>query len=412
MKRFLTIFVIALSFVFQTRAQGLSGPWKGELRFGATKLSIVFRFEGGKCTMDSPDQGAKDLPTEIEFMSSDSVCVFQKQAGARFSGRIGDGKIVGKFQQGGANLPLELQPGDVVRNRPQMPEPPFPYDQEDVTFSNGDATLSGTLVYPQGWNGRKKVPVAILVSGSGLQNRDEELFGHKPFLVIADYLARKGIATLRYDDRGAGKSTGDGATATTMDFMEDAAAGTEFLRSLGKFGKVGIIGHSEGGEIAYMLGAREKVDFLVSLAGPGIQGDSILLLQNLNALRKAGLTMGLTKEYVRFQVKANHNPWLDFFIDYDPAQDIRQVRCPALVLIGDKDTQVEAAVNIPAIESNLPRGRRGRFVSKKTRVETLPGLNHLFQHCQTGQSEEYPTIEETFSPEVLEMIATWIGSLR
>ena len=412
MKRFLTIFVIALSFVFQTRAQGLSGPWKGELRFGATKLSIVFRFEGRKCTMDSPDQGAKDLPTEIEFMSSDSVCVFQKQAGARFSGRIGDGKIVGKFQQGGANLPLELQPGDVVRNRPQTPEPPFPYDQEDVTFSNGDATLSGTLVYPQGWNGRKKVPVAILVSGSGLQNRDEELFGHKPFLVIADYLARKGIATLRYDDRGAGKSTGDGATATTMDFMEDAAAGTEFLRSLGKFGKVGIIGHSEGGEIAYMLGAREKVDFLVSLAGPGIQGDSILLLQNLNALRKAGLTMGLTKEYVRFQVKANHNPWLDFFIDYDPAQDIRQVRCPALVLIGDKDTQVEAAVNIPAIESNLPRGRRGRFVSKKTRVETLPGLNHLFQHCQTGQSEEYPTIEETFSPEVLEMIATWIGSLR
>ncbi|MBQ6286834.1 MAG: alpha/beta hydrolase [Bacteroidales bacterium] len=412
MKRFLTIFVIALSFVFQTRAQGLSGPWKGELRFGATKLSIVFRFEGGKCTMDSPDQGAKDLPTEIEFMSSDSVCVFQKQAGARFSGRIGDGKIVGKFQQGGANLPLELQPGDVVRNRPQTPEPPFPYDQEDVTFSNGDATLSGTLVYPQGWNGRNKVPVAILVSGSGLQNRDEELFGHKPFLVIADYLARKGIATLRYDDRGAGKSTGDGATATTMDFMEDAAAGTEFLRSLGKFGKVGIIGHSEGGEIAYMLGAREKVDFLVSLAGPGIQGDSILLLQNLNALRKAGLTMGLTKEYVRFQVKANHNPWLDFFIDYDPAQDIRQVRCPALVLIGDKDTQVEAAVNIPAIESNLPRGRRGRFVSKKTRVETLPGLNHLFQHCQTGQSEEYPTIEETFSPEVLEMIATWIGSLR
>ena len=412
MKRFLTIFVIALSFVFQTRAQGLSGPWKGELRFGATKLSIVFRFEGGKCTMDSPDQGAKDLPTEIEFMSSDSVCVFQKQAGARFSGRIGDGKIVGKFQQGGANLPLELQPGDVVRNRPQTPEPPFPYDQEDVTFSNGDATLSGTLVYPQGWNGRNKVPVAILVSGSGLQNRDEELFGHKPFLVIADYLARKGIATLRYDDRGAGKSTGDGATATTMDFMEDAAAGTEFLRSLGKFGKVGIIGHSEGGEIAYMLGAREKVDFLVSLAGPGIQGDSILLLQNLNALRKAGLTMGLTKEYVRFQVKANHNPWLDFFIDYDPAQDIRQVRCPALVLIGDKDTQVEAAVNIPAIESNLPRGRRGRFVSKKTRVETLPGLNHLFQQCQTGQSEEYPTIEETFSPEVLEMIATWIGSLR
>ncbi|MBR1926892.1 MAG: alpha/beta hydrolase, partial [Bacteroidales bacterium] len=306
---------------------------------------------------------------------------------------------------------LTLTPGDVVRNRPQTPVEPFPYKVEEVSFTNGDAVLSGTLVYPEGWNARKKVPVAILVSGSGLQNRDEELFGHKPFLVISDYLARKGIATLRYDDRGAGKSVGNAQEATTMDFMEDAGAGLDFLRSTGKFGKTGVIGHSEGGEIAFMLAARNKVDFLVSLAGPGVQGDSILLLQNLNALRQAGYTMPIPKETVRAQVKSRNNPWLDYFIDYDPAKDIRLVRCPALILNGGKDTQVEAPVNIPAIESNLPRNRRGRYVSKKTAVKVYPGLNHLFQHCETGQSDEYGRIEETISPEVLSDIAAWINKL-
>lgn len=394
------------------KAQVISGAWKGDLNVGSAKLAIVFHFDDGACTMDSPDQGAKGIPAELLFISADSVSVSQKRMGVTFSGRLRDGAIVGRFSQGGLTAPLTLTPGDVERSRPQSPEGPFPYKTEEVSFVNGDATLAGTLVYPEGWNGKKKVPVAIMVTGSGLQNRDEELMGHKPFLVIADYLARHGVATLRYDDRGAGASTGDAAGATTMDFMEDAAAGIGYLRSLGKFSKVGIIGHSEGGEIAFMLGARKLVDFLVSMAGPGVQGDSILLAQNQNALRQAGLTMRITKEYVRAQIKAQNNPWLDYFIDYDPVQDIRQVRCPALILNGDKDIQVDAEVNVASIRENLPKNRSGRrFADKRTKVIVYPSLNHLFQKCETGQADEYARIEETIFPEVLSDMAGWIGSL-
>lgn len=411
MRRLLTI-IIPFFISSIVSAQQISGPWKGELQAGVTKIAIVFHFNEGGCLMDSPDQGAFGLPAEIGFISADSVRVSQAQSGAVFSGRLEDGKIVGRFSQGGLTMPLVLTPGELVRNRPQTPREPFPYETEEVSFSNGDAVLSGTLSYPEGWDGRRRVPVAILVTGSGTQNRDEELFGHKPFLVIADYLARNGIATLRYDDRGAGASTGDAVNATTQDCKEDAAAGLEFLRSKGDFNKVGVIGHSEGGSIAFMLGAERKVDFLVSLAGPGVQGDSILLLQNLNALRKAGYPDAkLTKEFVRARIKAQKNAWMDYFIDYDPVQDIRAVRCPALILNGDKDTQVESAVNISSIYINLPRDRDGSFVSKHSRVKVYPGLNHLFQHCETGQADEYADIEETISPEVLKDIAAWIGKL-
>ncbi len=411
MRRLLTI-IIPFFISSIVSAQQISGPWKGELQAGVTKIAIVFHFNEGGCLMDSPDQGAFGLPAEIGFISADSVRVSQAQSGAVFSGRLEDGKIVGRFSQGGLTMPLVLTPGDIVRNRPQTPVEPFPYETEEVSFSNGDAVLSGTLSYPEGWDGRRRVPVAIMVTGSGTQNRDEELFGHKPFLVIADYLARNGIATLRYDDRGAGASTGDAVNATTRDYMEDAAAGLEFLRSKGGFNKIGVIGHSEGGSIAFMLGAAKKADFLVSLAGPGVQGDSILLLQNLNALRRAGYPDAkLTKEYIRAQIKARKNPWLDYFIDYDPVPDIREVRCAALILNGDKDTQVESAVNIPAIYLNLPRDRDGSFVSKYSRVKVYPGLNHLFQHCETGQADEYARIEETISSEVLEDIAEWINKL-
>ena len=413
MNRFLAIIMpFAISLCLSAGAQEISGPWKGTLDFGSTKLAIVFHFNGSECVMDSPDQGAKGIPAELLFISADSVSVSQKQLGASFSGRLRDGAIVGRFSQRGLTVALTLTPGEVVRSRPQTPVGPFPYKTEEVSFQNGSATLAGTLTYPEGWNGKKRIPVAIMVSGSGLQNRDEEMVGHKPFLVIADYLARHGIATLRYDDRGAGASTGDASNATTLDFMEDAAAGIGFLRSHNKFSKVGVIGHSEGGEIAFMLAARKKVDFLVSMAGPGVQGDSILLLQNLNALRQAGMTMRITKEYVRDLIKAQNNPWLDYFIDYDPVPDIRQVRCPALILNGDKDTQVDAGVNVTSIAENLPKNRSGRyFVSKRTVVTVYPGLNHLFQECETGQADEYPLIEDTISPEVLSDIAGWIGNL-
>ena len=413
MNRFLAIFVpvFLLAAPFSV-AQGIKGSWKGELDFVSSKLAVVFHFDGDVCTMDSPDQGAKDIPAEVGFVSADSVSISNRQLDMAFSGKLRDGKIVGRFSQRGLSMPLVLTPGEFVRNRPQTPEPPFPYRSEDVSFSNGDAVLSGTLVYPEGWNGRKKVPVALMVSGSGLQNRDEELYGHKPFLVIADYLARNGIATLRYDDRGTGTSTGDAANATTEDFMKDAAAGLDYLRSLGKFRKIGVIGHSEGGGIAFMLASRGRTDFIVSLAGPGVQGDSILLLQNLNALRQAGSPMTVTKEFVRASVKSQNSPWLDYVMDYDPAADINGIRCPALILNGDRDVQVEAAVNIPSIESNLLRNRRGKYVSKHTEVKVYPGLNHLFQHCVTGQPFEYKDIEETVAPEVLEDISRWIAKLK
>ena len=411
MKRVLTIFTALALSAACLFAQGISGVWNGELNLGTTKLAIVFHFEDGKCTMDSPDQGAFDIPADVEFISADSVSVSQKDMDAKYHGRLSDGKIKGRFSQRGLSLPLDLVPGNRVLSRPQTPAGPFPYKTEEVTFTNGEATLSGTLTFPEGWNGRKKVPVAIMVSGSGLQNRNEELFGHKPFLVIADYLARRGIATLRYDDRGAGASKGDAANATTEDFMEDAIAGLNMLKDTRKFNKIGVIGHSEGGEIAFMLASRKQVDFLVSLAGPGVQGDSILLLQNINALRKAGYPMTPTKEQIRESIKAQKNPWLDFFIDYDPLVDIREIRVPALILNGEKDTQVEAAVNVPTIEKNLPRGRKGNYVSKKTKVKVYPDLNHLFQHCSTGQAEEYKLIEETISEEVLSDIAAWIRKL-
>ena len=411
MKRVLTIFMALTLSAAGLFAQGISGVWNGELNLGTTKLAIVFHFEDGKCTMDSPDQGAFDIPADVEFISADSVSVSQKDMDAKYQGRLSDGKIKGRFSQRGLSLPLDLVPGNRVLSRPQTPAGPFPYKTEEVTFTNGEATLSGTLTFPEGWNGRKKVPVAIMVSGSGLQNRNEELFGHKPFLVIADYLARRGIATLRYDDRGAGASKGDAANATTEDFMEDAIAGLNMLKDTRKFNKIGVIGHSEGGEIAFMLASRKQVDFLVSLAGPGVQGDSILLLQNINALRKAGYPMTPTKEQIRESIKAQKNPWLDFFIDYDPVVDIREIRVPALILNGEKDTQVEAAVNVPTIEKNLPRDRKGNYVSKKTKVKVYPDLNHLFQHCSTGQAEEYKLIEETISEEVLSDIAAWIRKL-
>ena len=412
MRRLLSI-IVPLSLLFPAflQAQVISGPWKGELDFGTAKLTVVFRFEDGKCLMDSPDQGAKDIPANLLYVSSDSVSVSQESMGATFSGKLVDGAIVGRFSQRGLSLPLTLTPGEVVRNRPQTPVEPFPYKTEEVSFRNGDATLAGTITYPEGWNGRKKIPVAIMVTGSGSQNRDEEIYEHKPFLVIADHLARNGIATLRYDDRGFGASTGDAVNATTADLRDDALAGLSLLRSRKEFKKVGIIGHSEGGEIAFMLGADEKVDFLVSLAGPSVQGDSILLLQNMNALRQSGYTMRLTKEYIRAQIKAQNSPWLNYFIDYDPVPDIQNIRCPALVLNGDKDTQVEAAVNIPSIENNLPRNRKGRFASNKSMIKVYPGLNHLFQRCGTGQADEYGKIEETISPEVLADIAGWIKGL-
>ena len=245
----------------------------------------------------------------------------------------------------------------------------------------------------------------MLVSGSGQQNRDEELMGHSPFLVIADYLARHGIATLRYDDRATGASVGgEVKNATTEDFMRDALAGLDFLRHQKAFGKVGLLGHSEGGAIAFMLASRKKTDFIVSLAGPGVKGDTLLVKQENCIQQLSGMPATMTVEQFRQQPEVQQMRWLQWFIDYDPSADIRKSRCPVFALNGDRDCQVISSQNLTAIRQLLPK-------SKKNLVKEYPTLNHLFQHCTTGLLTEYSEIEETISPEVLSDIAQWINGL-
>ena len=390
----------------------LKGSWSGKLKVGATSLTLVLHLEEAdgyvKASLDSPDQGAKGISAYKEYLSDDSVAVKVESIGATYRAKLKDGKLDGTFSQMGMKIPLVLTKGVPEVKRPQEPKQPYPYDTEEVTFKNeaDGATLSGTLTWPVGYDKnlkKKKKPVVLLfVSGSGQQNRDEELMNHKPFLVIADYLARNGIATLRYDDRATGKSVGgDVKNATSEDFARDAAAGIEFLRSKKTFSKVGILGHSEGGTIAFMLGGQQKVDFIVSLAGPTVKGDTLLAAQSNRILSLSGMPANMTVEKYRQTATSAKIPWLDWFNDYDPSDNIRKTRCPVFALNGDRDCQVISSLCLPALKVLLPS-------SKKHLIKEYPELNHLFQHCTTGLPDEYGQIEETISLEVLSDIAGWI----
>jgi len=392
----------------------LLGSWSGKLNEGPMSLTIVLHLEQAdgyvKISMDSPDQGAKDIPVFKEYLSDDSLSVKVQQIGMTYSARLKDGKLDGTFSQNGFSTSLVLTKGAPEVKRPQMPEPPYPYETEEVTFRNeaDGATLAGTLTWPVGYNkqSKQRPTVVLLVTGSGQQNRDEELFNHKPFLVIADYLARQGIATLRYDDRATGASVGgDAENATTENFSRDAAAGLMFLRNMKAFGKVGLLGHSEGGLIAFMLGAQKKTDFIVSLAGPGVKGDTLLVAQGNHILTLSGQPADMTVEKYRQQPTLQQMRWLQWFIDYDPSADIRNTRCPVFALNGDRDCQVIASQNLKAIQQLLPHSRQNL-------VKEYPALNHLFQHCTTGLPTEYGQIEETIAPEVLDDIVQWINGLR
>ena len=391
----------------------LLGAWSGKLTVGPMSLTLVLHLEQAdgyvKVSLDSPDQGAKGIPAFKEYLSDDSLAVKVEMIGMTYRARLKDGQLDGTFSQNGFSTKLVLTNGVAEVKRPQMPKSPYPYTTEEVTFRNetDGATLAGTLTWPVGYdkNVKKKPVVVLLVSGSGQQNRDEELFDHKPFLVIADYLARQGIATLRYDDRATGKSVGgEVKNATTLDFSRDAAAGIDFLRDNKAFSEVGILGHSEGGSIAFMLGAQKKVDFIVSLAGPGVKGDTLLAAQGNRILSLAGQPANMTVEKYRQQDAVQQTPWLKWFCNYDPSDDIRNTRCPVFALNGDRDCQVLSSLNLEAIRSLLP-------ASDRNMIKECPALNHLFQHCTTGLPTEYGQIEETISPEVLEDIAKWIQSL-
>lgn len=399
MKKLFFTFALACIGLTAT-AQVIRRSWSGELEAMGQKLPIVMNLANGKCTLDSPAQGATGIPATIDLLTKDSIKVSIKSLGATYAARYVDGRLEGTFAQAGMKLPLNMkETSPDGPNRPQTPRAPFPYTTEEVTFTNAKAgaTLAGTLTVPKG--GAKCV--MIMVTGSGPENRDEEIYAHKPFAVIADRLARAGIATLRYDDRATGQSVGgDMKNATSADLAKDAAAGIEWLRAQKRFKKVGLLGHSEGGLIAFILGAQRKVDFIISLAGPAVKGDSILLYQSRNS--GSPFAKGITMEYLRNLLKGNK--WTEWFMDYDPTENIANTKCPVLALNGTKDCQVPAAQNIPVLRRLLPK-------NKKTTIIECEGLNHLFQHCTTGRPDEYYAIEESFSEEVLEDIINWIKKL-
>ena len=429
----------------ETVSEVLEGPWSGKISVGQTELTLVFNFavsdDGSlSVTLDSPDQGAEGIEAECDATASPMLRVNIPSLLASYSGILYGGNIVGTFSQGGLSLPLTLKKGESRLRRPQTPRPPYPYVTEDVSFRGGspEVTLAGTISYPSGYSAAapaataataastastaqdkapgsdNTAPVAVvMVSGSGLQDRDEQIFGHRPFLVIADYLARNGIASLRYDDRGFGESTGAESvgTATTEDFMKDALAAVEYLRGTGRFSRIGVLGHSEGANIAFMLGALGKADFVISLAGIGVKGDEALTAQVNRIAELSGQEVELSVEDFRRSALMQGQPWLSWFIDYDPTDDISGTACPVMAVNGSLDSQVIPSLNLVAIAEKLPEGSADGMSGGKNFVKEYASLNHLFQHCTTGAPTEYRGIEETMSEELLADIAAWIREI-
>ena len=430
MKRIIALVFLLFNIALLASAQ--EGAWSGKLEVQGTKLTIVFHLDGEEPTMDSPDQAALGIPIQVEKSDLGNLNIKVPALGASYEGLWTGKQILGTFKQGPLSLPLTLTP-EAELKRPQTPVGPFPYTEEEVAFDNGDAHLEGTLVLPEGYS--RKTPVLIMVTGSGQENRDEEIFDHKPFAVIADALARAGIATLRYDDRGVGGSTGEVATATTIDFKDDALAGIKLLRE--RFDKVGVIGHSEGGTIALMLAAEGQADFIVSLAGMSVSGLETIVKQSRVSVLAAGYPEKTVDTfcqavhdacYVRIhggrmpfpdeldlpdELKQSYqgvmrqiqSPWMIKFLSLDMRPLLGGIKCPVLAINGTKDVQVDYESNLGALREGLP-------ASPKNKIEALEGLNHLFQHCTTGAISEYRNIEETFAPEALELMVQWISAIK
>lgn len=429
MKALRTLTFLALAMLAFT-ANAQEGSWNGELDVMGTKLPLVFNFSPNGCTMDSPSQNAKGIPAEKTVSDDGTIKVKVGMIGATFEGKMADREIKGTFTQNGFPLPLTLKAGKLAVKRPQTPVPPFPYKEESVSFTNAGYTFNGTLTLPENYT--KQTPVVLMVTGSGQQNRDEELFEHKPFAVIADALARQGIASLRYDDRGWGDKSVNFANFTTDDFRQDAAATLPLLRK--RFNKVGILGHSEGGTIAMMLAAEGKTDFIVSLAGMAISGKETLVMQNRQAMSSIGLPKDIVDSYcatisnilneiangkktseitidgvpdnlkpiLKKSLEQANSPYIRHFITVDASKQLSKIKCPVLALNGTKDTQVDCAANTTLLEKGL--------INSKHTIKKIEGVNHLFQHCTTGNVVEYQQIEETIASEVLEIIYSWINN--
>lgn len=460
MKTITTLLLITL--VCSTSfAQKITGQWNGALEVQGMKLRLVFHISktdnGFKTTMDSPDQGANGIPVTNTSFEENILKLEIPAATIEFEGELNKDKIItGTFKQGGKSFPLNLSREEIAEEkklRPQEPIKPYPYYSEDVTFKNTKAgiTLAGTLTLPKEDG---QFPVVVLISGSGPQNRDEELLGHKPFLVLSDYLTRNGIGVLRFDDRGTALSEGDFNSATSADFATDVEAAVAYLKSRKEINKkeIGLIGHSEGGLIAPMVASKSKdIAFIVLLAGPGITGASLLLMQQRAIGKASGMdeadlnhqilmtTMAVqlvknaqddkvlkksltdvlktmdvkadsknntkteNEEVIKTQVDAITTPWMQFFIKYDPAPILEKIKCPVLAINGENDLQVPAKENLAAIKIALETGDNKDFETKE-----LKGLNHLFQESKTGLPSEYANIEQTFSPVAMDEVLKWI----
>lgn len=442
----------------------LPGSWLGKISTNGIDLRLVFNLKLNDkdsliATADSPDQGAKNIPLGSVILDEKKLTIKAPMLMGEYKGTVtGDSTIDGTWTQRGTSFTVNLKKLKTAFsiNRPQEPKPPFPYTSENVTFTNDkfNIKLAGTLTIPSGTGPFKTV---IMITVSGAQNRNEELMGHKPFLVIADYLSRNGIAVLRYDDRGVGGSQGNYAEATSEDLATDAEAAFNYLKNNPKINlkEIGFMGHSEGGLIAPIVASTHAdVGFIVSLAGPGVTGQQIILRQTQDISRLSGQKESDIKETVETnkrlyavlrkekdnkkaeikilalykeilekkktskedtekavnQLKMTFGSsvytWFRYFIVTDPARFWKKVECPVLALNGEKDLQVAARENLPAIEKALKSSG-----NKYVKTVKLPELNHLFQHCKTGLPAEYSSIEETFSPDVLKIIADWILAL-
>ena len=449
------IAVLAIGFSF---AQDITGDWNGMLEAGGQKIRVVFHIKTGEtgleATMDSPDQGAFDLPTRSVVFEDSKLEVVMDAPPIVYQADYKEGSFYGTFKQSGYEFTLDLQRKAMEKatyKRPQEPQEPYPYYTEEVTFTNQSAgiKLAGTLSLP------KKdgvFPTVVMITGSGAQNRDEELMGHKPFLVIADHLTRNGIAVLRFDDRGYGASEGDFGTVTSVDFASDVNSAVQYLKTRPEIGKIGLMGHSEGGIIAPMVASENPdVKFIVMLAGTGIRGDKLLAWQTNAILKASGVSQedrdevstinkklyemvvreddpkilsqtitsymeslyaegslelpeGSSKDEFILQTAASlTNPWMMYFIKYDPAPTLSKVKCPVLAVNGSKDLQVPSKMNLKAIKAAVRKGGNKNVTTKEYR-----GLNHLFQQCKTGSLDEYTAIEQTFSPQVMKDFSKWI----
>ncbi|MDE0400009.1 MAG: alpha/beta hydrolase [Candidatus Poribacteria bacterium] len=463
LKTILVVMATMVSLSVSYAEDRVVGHWEGQIDIPGqpitVKVDLTINDSDWSGTIDIPTQGAKGLPLSDIHVEENDESVHVKfsirgvPGNPTFDGQLQEGAISGTFTQGGATFGFQLSRESVKGPaRPQEPKPPFPYKIEEVTFQNGAVNLAGTLTLPQGDG---PFPAVLLISGSGLQDRDETLVGHKPFWVLADHLSRAGIAVLRVDDPGIGQSTPHPKPPTTADFATDVEAGVVFLKQDDRIDRIGLIGHSEGGLIAAIVASRSNdVGFVVLMAGPGVPGAELLRKQNERIFDAAGIAgerkqnlltlldrlftiltsedMAADKrrqavdEIVRKQLEINGvppaeqneaqvralaeqslTPWMRYFLTFDPRPALEKIRVPVLALNGELDVQVDAEQNLTAIAGALEKGG-----NQNVTVHRLPEHNHLFQRARTGLMNEYGAIEETLSPKMLDLIRDWILSVR